>query len=144
MRALGLPWLGRFRDVGLLALRGIPGVIFAYHGWQKLDRGVGGFAGYVDSLGVPLPDLMAWVVTLLELAGGSLLVVGLFTRLLAVLFVVEMICTTALVKVDLGLIAMQGAGAELDLALLAAMAGVAVVGPGLLAFDRAVGIERGR
>jgi putative oxidoreductase len=140
VRRLSLQWLGRYRDPGLLVLRGIPGAIFAYHGWQKLDRGVDGFSGFVDSLGVPFPKLAAWLVVALELVGGCMLIAGLFSRLLGVLFTIEMILTTALVKVDIGLIA-ESAGAELDLALLAAMVGVAVIGPGMLSFDRGIGLE---
>jgi putative oxidoreductase len=141
MRRLSLRWLDRYRNLGLLIARGIPGVVFLYHGWQKLDRGVDGFAMFVRSLSIPLPDVVAYVVTYGELIGGALLIVGFLTRLTAVLFFVEMILTTAIVKVDVGLIAQDGAGAELDLVLLAAMAAVACFGPGSLSVDRNAGIE---
>jgi uncharacterized membrane protein YphA (DoxX/SURF4 family) len=66
--------------------------------------------------------------------------VGGLTRV-AVLLALEMIGTTLLVKVDVGLVAQGGTGAEIDLALLAAFVGLAILGPGLLSVDRAVGIE---
>ena len=45
---------------------------------------------------------------------------GGLTRVVAVLLALEMIGTTLLVKVDVGLVAQGGTGAEIDLALLAA------------------------
>ena len=141
MRRLSLRWLDRYRNLGLLVARGIPGVIFLYHGWQKLDGGLDGVGMFFKSLSIPLPDLMAYVVTFGELIGGALLIVGFLTRLTAVLFFIEMICTTLIVKIDIGLIARGGAGAELDLALLAAVAAVACFGPGSLSVDRNAGIE---
>lgn len=141
MRSLSLRWLDRYRNIGLLIARGIPGVVFLYHGWQKLDGGLDGVSGFLDSLGVPIPDVMAYVLTFGELIGGALLIIGFLTRLVAVLFFIEMIITTLLVKIDLGLIAQGAAGAELDLTLLAAMAAIATMGPGSLSVDRNIGME---
>jgi putative oxidoreductase len=141
MRRLSLRFLDRYRNIGLLVARGIPGAIFLYHGWLKIDGGVSGFGQFLKTLDIPLPDVMAYVVAYGELIGGALLIVGFLTRLVAVAFVVEMILTTLIVKVDVGLIAKGGAGAELDLALLAAMAAVACFGPGSLSVDRNAGLE---
>ena len=130
-------------DFAMVVVRGLPGVIFLYHGYLKLDMGVDGFSKYVDSLGVPAPLIFAWLTALLELVGGAMLIAGLLSRLVGLLFVVEMIITTALVKADVGLIA-QSPGAELDLALLAAALAVAVIGPGAFSADRIFRIEGGR
>lgn len=144
MRQLSLPNLHRFRDVAPFVVRGPMGVIFAYHGWQKFDGGLEGFNGFVDSLGVPLAEIVGPAVALLELVGGIMLVVGLLTRIVALLFVIEMIGTTWLVKLDVGLIAPMGggAGAEIDVALWAGMVALVLLGPGILALDRIIGIER--
>jgi putative oxidoreductase len=141
MQRLSLRFMDRYRNLGLLAARGIPGVIYLYHGWLKLDGGVSGVGGFLKSLSVPLPDVMAYILTFGELIGGALLIVGFVTRLVSLYFIVEMILTIALVKVDIGLIAQGGAGAELDLALISAMAAVACFGPGSLSVDRNAGIE---
>lgn len=141
MRSLSLRSLDRYRNIGLLFARGIPGVVYLYHGWQKLDGGIDGVGGFLDSLGVPIPDVMAYVLTFGELIGGALLIIGLLTRLVAVLFIVEMIIAILLVKIDIGLIAQGGAGAELDLSLIAAMFAVATMGPGSLSVDRNIGME---
>lgn len=130
------------RDVATLALRLAVGVVLAYHGWLKLGD-VSGFAGFVDSLGIPAPELMAYVVTYLEFLGGIALIVGLATRYVAALFVVEMVFTIALVKVDVGLIASEGGvGAELDLLILAAALSLVLTGAGRWSLDSILGRRR--
>ena len=128
-------------DVGLLVLRGVTGLVMATYGWRKLTGGVSGFAGFLDSLGIPVPTITAYVVVALEFGGGILLILGLLTRLWALLIAVEMIFTTLLVKVDVGLIGEQGAGAELDLMILAACLVLVFLGPGGVSADRALGLD---
>jgi putative oxidoreductase len=67
----------------LLLLRLVAGLIMAYHGLGKFQGGIPNFAGAVQSLGFPAPTLLAWIVALLELVGGLLVVVGLFSRVAA-------------------------------------------------------------
>jgi putative oxidoreductase len=123
-------------------LRLAVGVVLAYHGWLKLPD-VPGFAGFVDSLGIPAPDLMAYVVTYLELLGGIALIVGLATRYVAALFAVEMVFTILLVKLDVGLIAPDaGVGAELDLLILAIALSLVLVGAGRWSMDALVSGRR--
>ena len=50
----------------LLPLRLMIGFGFVAHGYAKLARGPDAFATILTSLGVPQPELMAWVTTLLE------------------------------------------------------------------------------
>jgi putative oxidoreductase len=133
--------LGVLSSVGLLVLRGVVGIVMAFYGWRKLDGGVANFAGFVESLNVPLPELTAYLVTALELGGGILLIAGFLTRLWALLIAIEMVFTTLLVKVDVGLIGEQGAGAELDLLILGGCLVLFAIGPGRLSLDRALGIE---
>jgi putative oxidoreductase len=143
MRRLSLKGLNRYRNIGLLFARGIPGVIFLYHGYQKFDGGFDGVGRFLDSLGVPLPDLLAYVLTFGELIGGALLIIGFLTRLMALGLMLDMILAILLVKIDVGLIAPMGGGpgAELELALIASMFAVATFGPGSLSVDRNAGIE---
>jgi putative oxidoreductase len=109
--------------------------VLAYHGWLKLQE-VSGFAGYVEFLGIPAPDLMAYVVTYLEFLGGIALIAGLATRYVAALFVIEMIFTISLVKFDVGLIASEGGvGAELDILILAIALGLVLTGAGRWSLD---------
>jgi putative oxidoreductase len=121
-------------------LRILVGLIFLLHGlpkWQGLD----GFAGFLGSLGVPLTGLFAFLVALLETGGGLLLILGLGTRWVALLFVIEMILTTLLYKVNIGFIsptATPGVGAELDLLLLVCAFALAVLGSGPLSVEQNV------
>lgn len=129
---LDTTWTG---DLASLSLRLAVGVVLAYHGWLKVGD-VSGFAGFVDSLGIPAPDLMAYVVTYLELLGGIALIVGVATRYVAGLFVIEMVFTIALVKLDVGLIASEGGvGAELDLLILAIALSLVLTGAGRWSVD---------
>jgi len=131
-RAADTTWTGDFAP---LVLRLAVGVVLAYHGWLKLPD-ISGFAGFVDSLGIPAPELMAYVVTYLELLGGIALIFGLATRYVAALFVIEMAFTTILVKVDVGLIASEGGpGAELDILILAIAMSLVLTGAGKWSVD---------
>src|ERR687894_579264 len=145
MRTLALSPLNRLAGLAPLVVRVIVGVIMAAHGWQKLAGGPANFGGFLAQLGVPLPTLMGYVVTLVELVGGILLIVGLFSRLAALLLTIDLVVAILLVKVNIGLIAppQQGAGAELDLALIAGFLAILLAGPGSLSLDRALGIEEG-
>jgi putative oxidoreductase len=71
-------------DFGLLVLRLVLGGTFVAHGLQKLfglfdGPGISGFAQFLASFGFTQTTLLAWVTGISELAGGALLVFGLFT-----------------------------------------------------------------
>jgi putative oxidoreductase len=137
--------MGRFADFAPLVARVIAGIIMFAHGWQKLVGGPGAFGeGTLAALGVPLPVLMGFVVTFVELVGGIFLILGFLSRISALILTINLIVATLLVKVDLGLIAAEGAGAELDLALIAGFIVVLFVGPGKLSLDRMLGLDGGR
>lgn len=87
---------------------------------------------------------MAYVVTFVELICGILLIIGLLSRLAALLLTIELAVAILLVKVNTGLIVPQGsgAGAELDLALLAGLLVVLLAGPGKPSLDYALGLDR--
>jgi putative oxidoreductase len=62
------------------------------HGWAKLSGGVDNVAGFFGGmLGIPAPGLMAWVVTIVELGGGILLVVGFLTQIAGLLIALDML-----------------------------------------------------
>lgn len=73
----------------LVPVRLMVGFGFTAHGLAKLGRGPEHFGVILQTLGVPLPNLAAWVTSLLELGGGLCLMVGLaVTPLVAPLAVV--------------------------------------------------------
>jgi putative oxidoreductase len=81
---------GPVGDLGLLLLRLFAGVALAFaHGINKLppaERFVERIAGF----GFPAPELFGWMSGFAEFAGGILLALGLFTRPIAALIVVNM------------------------------------------------------
>lgn len=60
-------------------------------GWQFLTTGLGKLQNHArvtdffTSLGIPMPGLNAWFIGGLELVGGALLLLGLFSRPIAIL-----------------------------------------------------------
>ena len=145
MSLLALSPMNRLAGLAPLVVRLIVGFIMAAHGLQKLVQGPAGFGQVLAGLGVPLPVVMGYVVTLVELVGGILLILGLLSRLAAALLTINLIVAISLVKVNVGLIAppQSGAGAELDLALIAGFLVVLLMGPGGLSLDYLLGVERG-
>ena len=84
MRDLGLPsaWAPRLLSV----LRIVSALIFMEHGTQKLL----GFPPMSEGMSQPAPLSLMWVGGLLEMVGGALLLIGLFTRPVAFVLAGEM------------------------------------------------------
>jgi putative oxidoreductase len=126
----------RNTDRALLILRLAVGLVFIAHGCAKLFvMGVPGVTGFFTKLGIPLPGVAAWGVSLLEFAGGIALAVGLFTRPIALLFVVNMLVAIALVVFPKGFVG----GYEFEFLLAAGSLAIALAGPGALSIDARLG-----
>jgi len=125
-----LKFLSSLQPLGLLLLRCALGIIFIYHGYPKLGHPAT-MQGFYAQHG--MPAYFVYVSGVLELFGGGLLVLGLFTRVAALLLTVEMI---------LMLWKVNGAGSylavrEYEFSLLLAVAcfALATVGAGLISID---------
>ena len=124
---------------GFLTLRVAVGIVFAMHGWQKLTMmGIPGVGGFFGSLGVPAPELAALVVTVLELAGGIALILGIGTRIVGALLAVNMLVALALVHLPNGFF-VDGGGFEFVFTLFAAALFFALAGPGSFSLDARFG-----
>ncbi|HKK26482.1 MAG TPA: DoxX family protein [Gemmatimonadota bacterium] len=123
--------------LGLAILRVVVGVVYITHGIPKLLGGVPGTAEALGHLGIPLPGLFAWVVTLLETFGGLSLVAGFLVGPVAFLFMIEMIVGILLVHAPNGWYVVGGgsAGAEYNTVLIAALLALMLAGPGAAAVD---------
>lgn len=132
----------------LLPLRLMIGFGFVAHGYAKLARGPDAFATILTSLGVPQPELMAWVTTLLELLGGLALMAGAFVLPLTLPLAIVMLTALFSVHLPYGfssirLRAVTPAGAEfgpigyeLNLLYLAGLLTLAAGGSGKWSVDR--------
>jgi putative oxidoreductase len=123
---------------GLTVLRVVVGIVFLAHGWQKMfGFKIPGVTRMVTGLGIPMPGFFAVVLTLVELLGGIALILGVATRVAAVLLAIDM--TVAILKVHLphGFFA-QGGGYEFALTLLAATVCLALAGAGSVSVDGAL------
>src|SRR6516162_9997380 len=73
--------LGRWAP---LPLRLIVGYGFLEHGYAKLSHGPERFVAILHGLGVPAPDLMAWLTIIIESLGGLAVLLGAFVVLASV------------------------------------------------------------
>ena len=117
--------------IGLAILRVGAGLLFMEHGAQKLFGVLGGFGGAGHA--APLVSQMG-LAGVLELGGGALVAVGLLTRPVAAILVVEMIVAFAQAHLPRGGAPVQNGG---ELALLYALifAALASLGPGPFSVD---------
>jgi len=132
--ANGLPWV-------LFLLRVFVGVGILLHGWPKLTHpqmgllGQRGFAGFLQQMGFPLPGFFHLVAVLVEVGGGILLILGVFTQAVAGLLFLEML-VASYVSYRLGqpYLCVDSKGIEIDLFYAVAALVLFVAGPGVLAF----------
>lgn len=132
-------------DLGLLVLRASVGSLLAGHGAQKLfgafeGYGLEGTAGWLESIGLRPGRQWALAAGLGEFGGGVLTTLGLATPvgLLGVTGAMGM----AITKAHWGKpIWVAAGGAELPLTNLAAVAALALAGPGKYSLDAALGLR---
>lgn len=87
--------VGNFlQDFFLLAIRLVWGYFFFLSGWEKLSN-IEPVIGFFGELGIPFPMLNAYLVGVVESAGGLLLMVGLGSRLIAIPLIITMMVALA-------------------------------------------------
>jgi putative oxidoreductase len=123
--------LNSLQPLGLLALRLALALIFFSHGYPKLAHQGGGMQGFFVQHG--LPGYFVYISGVLEVFGGLLLVLGLFTRGAALLLAIEM--AVAIWKVHSSGSYLAVHNYEFPLAMLAACFALATVGAGMISLD---------
>ena len=125
-------------ELGQLIIRVVLGITFFIHGLDKFQGGVENTAGWFESIGIP--GVVAYGVAVVELVGGIMLVLGLFSRIVSILFAVVMVGAIVKVKLAIGFLGNgQTAGYELDLAFLAMAVMLAITGSKAFALDQLIG-----
>ncbi len=113
-----------------LFLRVAVGLVFIDHGLMKWHMGVGGVAGFLGRLGIPLPEVAAIVVIAVETVGAACLVIGLLTRFWAACMTVEMVVAILLAVLP------AHHTPELEGLLLAGALAIVALGAGPISLDR--------
>ncbi len=121
-------WYKDCKGVGIFLLRLLVGGIFLYHGVPKLMN-MAGTMQFFSSLG--LPGFVGVLVGILEVVGGILLIIGLWTKWAA--YVLAIIIAGAIILAS----GRNGitAGLERDVLILVSSLVIAWSAPGRIAID---------
>jgi putative oxidoreductase len=128
--------LQRASFVGPLLARLTIGVAFIESGWGKVNN-LDKVTAFFTELGIPAPAFQATFVSWVELVCGTLVLIGLATRLAAVPLICTMIVALITAKAeDIG-----GVGdlvGLIEFTYIALLAWLVVAGPGLLSLDHLI------
>jgi putative oxidoreductase len=136
-----LSWLDRFQGLGALIMRVVLGVIMVAHGYTKVipSGSLYTFAHTVTRM--HLPVWLGYVAAFTEFFGGMLLIVGLLTRIAALMTAIDM--AVAIIKVHLhgGILGQNSFALPLSLFAISLM--LVFTGCGWLGLDDFIGKGRG-
>lgn len=113
------------RDNGAMVGRMLIGLLFVFSGVGMVLNGVDGVVGMIDSRGLPMASLLAWVVIFVKVAAGAALMLGYRTRDAAMALLVFTCVVTLLYHLDL-----EDINLFKNLAIVGGLLYVYVYGPG--------------
>jgi putative oxidoreductase len=127
--------LEKLKPLALLLLRAGLGIVFIFHGYPKLFTHTHEIMSAFGKMG--FPGFFVYIAGVFEFFGGIVLILGLFTRIAALLLAGEM--TVAVLKVHLP----QGAitdvkNYEFPMMMAVACFALATIGAGMLSLDHAI------
>lgn len=114
--------------LGPLPIRILAGLTLLLHGLPKIID-ISGVQSFFPNLGLP-PEL-AIPVTLLEVIGGLVLLLGILTRIASGLIIIEMIGAVVVAKLSKGFVG----GYELELLVVAICISLFISGPGRISIE---------
>ena len=117
-------------DFLLLVARILLALMFLVSGVPMIT-GSAGFAGYLGSLGLPMPMVLTWLVIILKVLGGIALVIGFQTRLVAWAFIAFCVATAFI-----GHFPADMTGFWKNIALVRGFLALIAAGPGALSVDK--------
>jgi putative oxidoreductase len=130
-----------------IPLRLIIGYGFMQHGFAKFSKGPDAFAAILHAIGVPAPNLMAWLTILIEFFGGLAVLLGALVPLaslpmaailLVAMFTVHLpygFSSIKIMSVTSGRAQFGPPGYEVDLLYLACLLALILGGSGPMAID---------
>ena len=128
-------------------IRIIVGVGFMAHGWAKWNRGPAVTAQLLHQVGVPFPLANAWLVTLLEIAGGLALLIGVCVAIISIPLIFSMLGAMFTVNIKYGFSSINTIGLtpegpqfgppgyEINLLYIAGLVALILGGSGPLSID---------
>jgi len=131
-----------------LPLRLVLGFGFIEHGYAKLARGADAFIAILHAMGMPFAHLLGWATIIVEILGGSLILLGAFVPLATVPMVIVLLVAIFTVHLPNGFSSIKlqsydAAGAhfgqpgyETDLLYIAGLVALCIGGAGALSVDR--------
>ena len=140
--------VARLRPWSALPLRLIVGYGFIAHGYAKIMNGPDHFAATLRALGVPAPDVMAWVTIGFEIVGGVAVLVGAYIPFISLPLAAILLVAAITVHLPYGFssIKLRGVtpagpqfgppGYETNALYLAALATLVLGGSGPLTLDQ--------
>jgi putative oxidoreductase len=88
---------------GVVVLRVAVASVFVIHGLARVANGtVAGFGGFLGSWGFPAGVVVAWAITMVEIAGGLALALGRSVRWLAAWFILQIAAGIVMVHAPSG------------------------------------------
>jgi putative oxidoreductase len=130
-------WLDRFQSLGALVLRLVLGIIMVRHGYDKIvpSGALYNFTHFVSHMHMPV--WLAYVAAFTEFFGGMLLIIGLLTRIAALLTAVDMAVAIAKIHIHGGIMGPNSFALPLCLFAIALM--LVFTGCGWLGLDDLAG-----
>jgi len=132
---------------GIILVRLSVGLVFLLEGVKKFLQPADWGAGRFTRIGIPHPSVMAPFVGIVEVVCGTLLVVGLATRLAAIPLLVDITVAIITTKIPIllakGFWPMEGE-ARTDFAMLLGLLFLLAAGPGRWSFDAVMFASRTR
>ena len=128
--------LDRLDWIGPLLVRLTLGLVFVTTGWGKLHN-LEKVTEYFASLHIPLPGAQAAFVSTVELVGGAMLVLGLGTRIAALLLIGVMTVATLTAKLPEAE-SLIDLASTIELTYLATFVWLVLAGGGRASLDHAI------
>ncbi len=131
-------------DAGVLTLRVVFGLFFAYHGYNKFfgPGGLDGTTGWFAAIGMRWPRWQARLAATTEVGSGVLLAAGLLTPLAAAGMIGVMIVAIVVAHWKVGFFIFKpNQGWEYCASIAVVAFVIGVTGPGRWSLDHAVGVN---
>lgn len=133
------------QDIGLLLIRVMIGVVFIYHGSQKLfgffdGQGLAGFTSQLSQMQLPFPQYGAVLAASAEFFGGLAFILGAWTRIAAIPLATTMFVATFFVHRHA--FSIQNHGMEYALTLGVIIVAIGLMGPGRISLGRFITSRR--